>query len=108
MDFTVWSENDRLYLKLSGEIDHHAVTRTRREVDMLISKKRPKMLIMDLSEIDFMDSSGLGFVLGRLRKMKDIGGGVLVLDPEPRARDMLMLAGADKLIKIAYSDGAGA
>lgn len=104
MDLTVWNEKDRLYLRISGEVDHHAVKDTRKEVDELILKNRPKTLIMDLSAIDFMDSSGLGFVLGRLRKMNDIKGNMLVLNPAKRAEEMLKLAGADKLIKIVRSD----
>ena len=105
MDLTVWNENDKLYIKLCGEVDHHAVKDARNEVDTLIIKNRPKTLIMDLSAIDFMDSSGLGFVLGRLRKMNDVSGKVVVLNPARRAEDMLRMAGADKLLKIARSDG---
>lgn len=108
MDFTVWNQNGKLCLRLSGDIDHHAVASVRKEIDALIVKNRPKTLIMDLEKIDFMDSSGLGFVLGRLRKMNDIGGGLLVLNPAPRVNDMLKMAGADKLLKIAYSESTGA
>ena len=104
MDLTVWNEKDKLFLRLSGEIDHHAVKDTRKEVDDLIAKNRPKTLIMDLSSIDFMDSSGLGFVLVRLRKMNDIKGNMLILNPAKRAEEMLKMAGADKLVKIMRSD----
>ncbi|MBR5553991.1 MAG: anti-sigma factor antagonist [Clostridia bacterium] len=100
MDLTVWNEKDKLFLKICGEVDHHAVKDTREKVDSLILKNHPKTLIMDLSQIDFMDSSGLGFVLGRLRKMNDIKGEMLVLDPARRVEDMLKMAGADKLLKI--------
>lgn len=103
MDLTVWNEKDKLYLKLSGDVDHHAVKDTRKEVDELIVKNRPSTLIMDLSAIDFMDSSGLGFVLGRLRKMNDIKGKMLILDPTKRTEEMLRMAGADKIIKIVRS-----
>ncbi len=105
MDLTVWNENDRLYIKLSGEVDHHAVKDARCEVDDLIIRNRPMQLIMDLSSIDFMDSSGLGFVLGRLRKINDMGGKLMVLNPARRAEEMLKMAGADKLVRIVHSDG---
>lgn len=103
MDLTVWNEKDRLFIKVCGEIDHHAVTDARVHIDELIIKNRPKALVMDLSEIDFMDSSGLGFVLGRLRKMNDLGGDLLVLNPARRVEEMLKMAGADKFLKIARS-----
>ena len=105
MDLTVWNEKDKLYLKLSGDVDHHAVKDTRNEVDELILQNRPATLIMDLSAIDFMDSSGLGFVLGR---MNDIKGKMLILDPTKRTEEMLKMAGADKLIKIVRTDGHSA
>ncbi len=100
MDLTVWNEKDKLFMKICGEVDHHAVKDTRCEVDNLILKNRPKTLIMDLSQIDFMDSSGLGFVLGRYRRMNDIKGEMMVVDPTRRVEEMLKLAGADKLLKI--------
>lgn len=100
MDLTVWNEKDKLFMKVCGEIDHHAVKDTRMQVDGLIVKNHPKTLVMDLSQIDFIDSSGLGFVLGRYRKMNDLKGEVLVVNPARRVEEMLKLAGADKLIKI--------
>lgn len=102
MELTVWSEKDKLYVRVTGEIDHHAVTEARREVDEWIGKNRPQKLIMDLSHIDFMDSSGLGFVLGRLRKMNDIRGTLTVLNPARRVEEMLQMAGADKLVSVVH------
>ena len=85
-------------------MDHHAVKDTRREVDELIVRNRPETLLLDLSRIDFMDSSGLGFVLGRLRKMNELKGTVTVVNPARRVEEMLRMAGAEKLVKIVHSD----
>ncbi len=104
MDLTVWNEKDKLYVRVSGEMDHHAVKDTRREVDELIVRNRPETLLLDLSRIDFMDSSGLGFVLGRLRKMNELKGTVTVVNPARRVEEMLRMAGAEKLVKIVHSD----
>lgn len=104
MELTVWNEKDKLYVRVSGEMDHHAVKDTRREVDELIVRNRPETLLLDLSRIDFMDSSGLGFVLGRLRKMNELKGTVTVLNPARRVEEMLRMAGAEKLVRIVHSD----
>ena len=104
MDLTVWNEKDKLSVRVSGEMDHHAVKDTRREVDELIVRNRPETLLLDLSRIDFMDSSGLGFVLGRLRKMNELKGTVTVVNPARRVEEMLRMAGAEKLVKIVHSD----
>lgn len=107
MELTVWNEKDKLYIRLCGEMDHHAVAEARREADELIAKNRPKQLFLDLERIDFMDSSGLGFVLGRLRKMNDMKGTVTVLNPTRRAEEMLRMAGAEKLVRILHSEDKG-
>lgn len=104
MDLTVWNEKDKLYVRVSGEMDHHAVKDTRREVDELIVRNRPETLLLDLSRIDFMDSSGLGFVLGRLRKMNELKGTVTVVNPARRVEEMLRMAGVEKLVRIVHSD----
>ncbi len=103
MDLSLWNEKDKLYVRITGEVDHHAVKDARKDVDDIIVRKRPSMLVMDLAEIDFMDSSGLGFVLGRYRKMCELGGKLVVLNPSKRAEDMLKMAGAEKIVKIVYS-----
>jgi len=89
-----------LYIKLVGEIDHHSAKNIREAVDELIIKNNPAELNLDLSAIDFMDSSGLGLVLGRYKKQNDIGGRMKILNPSKRILRILQLAGVEKIIKI--------
>ena len=100
MDLTVWNEKDKLFLKICGEVDHHAVKDTREKVDSLILKNHPKTLIMDLSQIDFMDSSGLGLILGRFNTAKELGAEMKILSPSRGVKKVLELAGIERLIKI--------
>ena len=93
-----------LTVYLTGEIDHHNAGKMRLEIDEEICRRRPKRVILDLGSIDFMDSSGLGFVLGRLRKMNELKGTVTVVNPARRVEEMLRMAGAEKLVKIVHSD----
>jgi len=89
-----------LYVKPTGDIDHHTAKNMREAIDGLIVKNNPKELELDLSAIDFMDSSGLGLVLGRYKKQSDIGGKFKIINPGRRVLQILQLAGVEKIIRI--------
>ena len=89
-----------LYIKLSGDIDHHSAKSVRDSVDGLIRENNPAELELDLSAIEFMDSSGLGLVLGRYKKQTDTGGKMKIINPTRRVMQILQLAGVEKIIKI--------
>ena len=89
-----------LCVKLSGDIDHHSAKTVRDSVDNLIRKNNPAELELDLSAIEFMDSSGLGLVLGRYKKQTDMGGKMKIVNPTRRVLQILQLAGVEKIIKI--------
>ena len=89
-----------LYIKLSGDIDHHSAKSVRDAVDDLMRKNNPAELELDLSAVEFMDSSGLGLVLGRYKKQTDMGGRMKILNPTRRVMQILQLAGVEKIIKI--------
>lgn len=92
-----------LKIKLRGEIDHHSAVAVRVAIDDMIRSKRPAELLIDMSAVDFMDSSGLGLIMGRYNTMKEIGGQVAVLDPTPATEKIMNLAGMERIIKIRHS-----
>ncbi len=96
---------DALKIKLRGELDHHSAVAIRTQIDDMIRTKRPQKLDIDMSVIDFMDSSGLGLIMGRYAVMKDIGGTMCVTDPSPRVQKIMSLAGMERIIDIGYSQG---
>lgn len=100
MEMTVWNEGKRLSVKLSGEIDHHEAKEIREKLDRLIMENRPKVLVVNLGGINFMDSSGLGLLLGRYRIMKACGGEMFINEPTARVMKILAMAGVDKLIRV--------
>ena len=100
MEMTAFNDGSRLCVKLSGEIDHHEAKDIRERLDKLIFENRPKALIVNLSGIVFMDSSGLGLILGRYRLMKEFGGEMYLNEPTARVRKILAMAGVDKMRKV--------
>ena len=98
---------DALKIKLRGELDHHSAVAIRTQMDDMIKQLRPRVLDIDMSVIDFMDSSGLGLIMGRYAAMKDIGGSIRVIDPSPRVSKIMTLAGMERIIEVCYTRERG-
>lgn len=93
-------EGDQLLVRISGEIDHHSAVSVRTEIDSKISSARPKRTVIELSNIDFMDSSGLGLIMGRYQKMRAVGGELVLREPNERVLKIFKLAGLEKIVVI--------
>lgn len=89
-----------LTIYLEGDIDHHNARMVRSKIDTKIYIQRPEELVLDLSRVNFMDSSGLGLILGRYTKAVELGILFKVANPNPQIRKILDLAGTERLIKI--------
>jgi len=103
-DYSASYESGVLLLRVSGEIDHHSAKDVRESIDRELFYYRPDTLIMDMSSVGFMDSAGLGLILGRYTKIKELGGTLRILNPTDEIRRLLELAGTAKLIPIDYSE----
>ena len=89
-----------LVAEICGDIDHHTAKYFRGEIDKAIRSHNPLTLILDYSQVTFMDSSGIGLVMGRYRIMSEMGGEVIVASPPAYIRKVLQLAGMHRLTKI--------
>ncbi len=95
----------QLTIRIRGEIDHHTAVTVRQEIDNLLFERRPGRLVLDLSAISFMDSSGLGLIMGRFSVMKELGGELVVWNPSRETRRILTLAGMERLVRLEYPAG---
>ena len=91
---------ERLEISLVGEIDHHNAAELRKTADKLINEHRPKEVALELGKIDFMDSSGLGFIMGRMALAQINGGKLIVKKPSKSVERICRLAGLERLVKI--------
>lgn len=96
-------EEDYLLITFSGEIDHHTAEIAREKIDNYYSIKRLKNMIIDLSNINFMDSSGIGLIMGRYKMVSENGGRLYLVNVGERVRKILQISGILKIIDI-YSD----
>ena len=85
---------------LSGEIDHHCAQPMRAEIDAKIDDLQPSVLVLDFAGVTFMDSSGIGLIMGRHRTMEAIDGSVIVRDPPPHIRRVIRLSGMERIAQI--------
>ena len=104
VDFEFNDIDNELLIFIKGEIDHYGAVRVREEIDRKIVELRPKSAVLVLSGIDFMDSSGIGLVMGRYARMQNIGGSLSVRDPGERVERILRLAGIERIVKIEKSE----
>lgn len=92
---------------IKGEIDHHNAKEARERLDDIISNTRPIRFLLDLSGVSFCDSSGLGLVMGRMRKCQAVGSTLVIINPSAAALKILEIAGMDKIIKIERENKNG-
>lgn len=97
-DVKLESKNNILTAAISGEIDHHCAKNIRQEIDAALLSASPNKLIIDMSGVTFMDSSGLGLILGRYTKAEEIGVQFSVWGARGRIRQMFDMAGLDRII----------
>jgi stage II sporulation protein AA (anti-sigma F factor antagonist) len=90
-----------MLVNLEGEIDHHLTSIIREEIDDAIREIKPVKLILDFTAITFMDSSGIGLVMGRFKTMREFGGSVEVIGVSKHIAKVMSLSGIDKLASIS-------
>ncbi len=93
-------EKDKITVILEGELDHHSAAIIRASIDDAILVNRPKKLILDFGEITFMDSSGVGLVMGRYRLLNTLGGEIEMINLPERIYRVMKLAGLERLGKM--------
>jgi stage II sporulation protein AA (anti-sigma F factor antagonist) len=96
--FTVLSKTpEELCVAIAGEIDHHTAAMLRDGIDEEIEALHPKRLTLDFGRVTFMDSSGIGLVMGRYRLMQPYGGTVGLVNVPTPLRKVMRVAGLDRL-----------
>ena len=88
-----------LVVKLYGEIDQHCVSEIRDDIDRQIALRNINSLIVDLGGVEFMDSSGIGMIMGRYKNMVSRGGKMMLVRPQPQVDKVLELSGIKKLFE---------
>ena len=86
-------QSGTLYIMLHGELDEHSATHARMTLDTLFLGKGFGQVIIDLSELEFMDSTGIGVLIGRYKKLKDKAIPVYIANPSTHAEKIFKMTG---------------
>ena len=89
-----------MVVNLPHELDHHSAENVRSVIDSALFTDHPKRLVFDLSDVEFMDSSGLGLVLGRYARASVLGIPVIIRNPSRRQEKLFMMAQMHNIVKI--------
>lgn len=96
-------EKGALRIFIIGEINHSSVAKMREKIDEKICELSPKKVVLDLSQLKFMDSSGTGFIIGRNRVLQEMQAELAIENPNTHILKLLKCAGLDRIIKIDNS-----
>ena len=91
--------NRNLIVNISEELDHHNAEIIREKIDKMVNRNNIKYIIFNFANTRFMDSSGIGVIMGRYKNIKNLGGGVVVTNVNPRVDRIFRLSGLYKIIK---------
>ncbi len=98
MSLEIKKTGNTLVVKIHGDFDLQLADYCRREIDQNLQDA--KNILFDLTDISFIDSSGLGVILGRYRKVKDIKGNVVIANSDSKIVKLLNLSGITRLIPV--------
>lgn len=99
MKFTIKQhQNDVVVITLFGELDHHETEKIRTHISKAILQGNVKWLIWNLSNLYFMDSAGIGLVLGRMRELRVVDGQTIILNPSETMQKVFQFSGLGDLI----------
>ena len=100
MEINAKTADRNLLLELSGEIDHHGARNAIRELELAVDTSLPKKLVLDMTGVTFMDSSGIALILRAQQRMQLLDGSLLVCNVPAQARRVLDAAGIGRLVAI--------
>ena len=98
MEIKLLGNKKAILIKADSEIDHHNAEKIRKAADIKIKSSNAINVIFDFSKVDFMDSSGIGVIMGRFKIAKLLGGKVVIFGVKKQVSRLLEMAGIDKII----------
>lgn len=97
-------KEDVLIVRLSGELDHHEAELLRKKWKKVMDKHKVKHVVLNLEEMTFMDSSGLGVVLGRYKEVLQLGGEMVVCSISPSVKRLFEMSGLFKIVRLEENE----
>lgn len=93
-------EDKLLFFEITEELDHHVAERIRKRADYEIQRFMPKKVIFDFKRVNFMDSAGIGLIIGRYKTANLYGGNVELINVNEKVKKIFEMSGVLKIIPI--------
>lgn len=90
-----------LIVKIDGDIDHHVSSNIKEKIEREFKILNCRNIIFDLANVNFMDSSGIGMIIGRYKALEKTGGKVYILNVNPHLESIIEISGLRKIINFA-------
>ena len=103
MEITVIPKRKMIVMRVGGEIDHHSAGVIRNELEKEIKRTGAVNIALDFGRVSFMDSAGIGMIIGRYKTVKALGGNIIVFDIPSQLQRLFKMAGLDKLVVMCDS-----
>lgn len=100
---TTKTSGTRLTIFLAGELDHHAARLIQKQIEEKLETMLPRDCVIDMSELVFMDSSGIAVVLRTYKRMRELGGRLWLENVPPQPLRVLDASGIDRIIRITVA-----
>lgn len=91
-----------LVVKIAGEIDHHTAPELKEAIDREINLRNTVNLVLDFDGVTFMDSSGIGVLIGRYKQIQSRGGKTMVIRVKPQVDKILEISGLKKILDCSH------
>lgn len=101
MNIDYIKKDKQLFIEITEDIDHHVAEKIRRKIDEQITRYMPRKTIFDFSRVTFMDSAGIGMIIGRYKMMKLIGGSLEIVNVGNQTKRILEMSGIGKIIPMS-------
>ena len=102
MDIKMENIGTTLVVKVAGEIDHHTAPELKDEIDREINLRNIINLVLDFDGVSFMDSSGIGVLIGRYKQIQARGGRTMVIRVRPQVDKILEISGLKKIVDCSH------
>ena len=100
MNIDYIAKDKQLIFEITEEIDHHTTEKIRRRMDNEITKYMPRKIVFDFNQVTFMDSAGIGMLVGRYKMVKMLGGSAELIHVKPSIKKIFEMCGVLKIIPI--------
>ncbi len=100
MNIRLIGDKQTLLCSIDGELDHHLAASVRESIDRKLKSTNAVNIIFDFTKVGFMDSSGIGVIMGRYKLSKMLGGKIIIYGAKKQTRRIIEMSGIDKIVKL--------